>query len=79
MTYNMITRTQLLNSGQALWSGTYPFLFQVDTSLADAPVDLINQFCTLDPYESTEGCNYIDLIKNEEKYTGYQVRFRILY
>ena len=53
------------------------FFFQVDTSLADAPVDLINQFCTLDPYEATEGCNYIDLIKNEEKYTGYQVRFRI--
>jgi len=49
-----------------------PQYSKVDTSLADAPVDLINQFCTLDPYESTEGCNYIDLIKNEEKYTGYQ-------
>ena len=34
-------------------------------------MDLINQFCTLDPFESTEGCNYIDLIKNEEKYTGW--------
>lgn len=49
-----------------------PQYSKVDTSLIDAPVDLINQFCTLDPFDSTEGCNYIDLIKNEEKYTGYQ-------
>jgi len=49
-----------------------PQYSKVDTSLSGAPVDLINQFCTLDPFESTEGCNYIDLIKNEEKYTGYQ-------
>ena len=42
-------------------------------------MDLINQFCTLDPFESTEGCNYIDLIKNEEKYTGYQVKKNTLF
>jgi len=45
---------------------------KVDTALPEASLDLMNEFCTLDPLEATEGCNYIDLLKNEEKYTGYQ-------
>jgi hypothetical protein len=31
----------------------------------------LNEFCTLDPLESSETCDFIDLLKNEEKFTGY--------
>jgi ERO1-like protein alpha len=61
-----------LQPAQPCLQDPLPQYSKVDTSLTGAPVDLINQFCTLDPFESTEGCNYIDLVKNEEKYTGYQ-------
>ena len=31
----------------------------------------LNEFCTLDPLESSETCDFIDLLQNEEKFTGY--------
>jgi len=50
----------------------HPQYSKVDTALPEGSLDLMNEFCTLDPLEANEGCNYIDLLKNEEKYTGYQ-------
>jgi hypothetical protein len=31
----------------------------------------LNEFCTLDPLESSDTCDFVDLLKNEEKYTGF--------
>ena len=31
----------------------------------------LNEFCTLDPLEFSETCDFIDLLQNEEKFTGY--------
>jgi len=48
-----------------------PSYSRVDTALPPASVQLLNEFCTLDPLEAGDTCDYIDLLKNEEKFTGY--------
>lgn len=48
-----------------------PLYSRVDTALPPDSDRFINEFCTLDPLEADESCDYIDLLKNEEKFTGY--------
>jgi len=53
-----------------------PDYSRVDTALPkdSSTAYMLNEFCTLDPLEmaGSDSCDYIDLLANEEKYTGYK-------
>jgi len=46
----------------------------VDPSIPDADRPYLNDFCPLDPLEEGAACDYVDLIANGERYTGYSGR-----
>ena len=46
----------------------------VDPSIPDADRPYLNDFCPLDPLEEGAACDYVDLISNGERYTGYSGR-----
>ena len=46
----------------------------VDPSILDAHRQYLNDFCPLDPLEEGATCDYVDLIANNERYTGYSGR-----
>jgi len=46
----------------------------VDPSIPDAHRPYLNDFCPLDPLEEGAACDYVDLIANSERYTGYSGR-----
>lgn len=46
----------------------------VDPSIPDADRPYLNDFCPLDPLEEGAACDYVDLIANSERYTGYSGR-----
>lgn len=51
----------------------YPQHHKVDRSLPDHLTD-VQQFCPLDPEGEEADCKYVDLVNNEEKFTGFSGR-----
>ena len=46
----------------------------VDPAIPEAHRPYLNEFCPLDPLEEGATCDYVDLIANSERYTGYSGR-----
>ena len=61
-----------LPASQECSGSPLPAYSRVDTTLPRDSAHLLNEFCTLDPLEAGDSCHYIDLTKNQEKFTGYQ-------
>jgi ERO1-like protein alpha len=60
------------SGGEACSGDPLPSYSRVDTHLPAESAELLDSWCTLDPLESGEGCDYIDLLRNPEQFTGYK-------